>query len=73
MFDISFENIGINTEYCFDSNGSDEFKCECNEGFDGKICEEECSLKCGIHESCMTEINPITGIKQWKCLCKNNL
>ena len=36
MFDISIMNIGANTEYCFDSNGSDEFKCECNEGFDGK-------------------------------------
>ena len=44
-FDIIFENIGTNTEYCFDSNGNDEFKCECNEGFDGKRCEDECSLR----------------------------
>ena len=72
MFDISIENIGINTEYCFDSNGSDEFKCECNQGFDGKRCEDECSLECGIHGSCTTEISTTTGIKQWKCLCRDN-
>ena len=72
MFDIIFENIGINTEYCFDSNESDEFKCECNEGFDGKRCEDECSLDCGINESCTTEINSTTGIKEWKCLWRDN-
>ena len=72
LTDINAENIGINTEYCFDSNGSDEFKCECNEGFDGKRCEDQCSLECGIHGSCTTEINGTTGIKQWKCLCKDN-
>ena len=72
QFDIIVENIGLNTEYCFDSNGSDEFKCECNEGFDGKRCEDECSLECGIHGSCTTEINTVSGTKQWKCLCRNN-
>ena len=72
ILDIVIENIGTNTEYCFDSNGSDEFKCECNEGFDGKRCEDECSLECGIHGSCTTEINVITGTKQWKCLCRDN-
>ena len=70
--DINIENIGENTEYCFDSNGSDEFKCECNEGFDGKICDEVCSLDCGINGSCVTEINSTTGIKQSKCLCNEN-
>ena len=72
QFDINDENIGINTEYCFDSNASDEYKCECNEGFDGKRCEDECSLECGIHGSCTTEINTATGTKQWKCLCRDN-
>ena len=72
QIDINVENIGINTEYCFDSNGSDEFKCECNDGFDGKRCEDECSLDCGIHGNCTTEINTTTGIKQWKCLCNDN-
>ena len=41
VFDINLKNIGINTKYCFDSNGSDEYKCECNEGHDGKHCEHE--------------------------------
>ena len=68
VLDIIIENIGINTEYCFDSNGSDEFKCECKEGFDGKRCEDECS-ECGMNGSCSTEIDITTGIKQWKCLC----
>ena len=72
MTDINIENIGINTEYCSDLNGNDEFKCECNEGFDGKRCEDECFLECGIHGSCTTEINISTGIKEWKCLCRDN-
>ena len=70
--DIKNKNIGINTEYCFDSNGNAEFKCECNEGFDGKRCEDVCILECGIHGSCTTEINVTTGIKQWKCSCRDN-
>ena len=71
-FDINIENIGLNTEYCFDSNGNAEFKCECNEGFDGKRCEDECSLECGINGSCVTEVNSTSGIKQSKCLCTDN-
>ena len=65
FIDISIEDIGINTEYCFDSNGNAEFKCECNEGFDGKRCEDVCALQCGINGSewkCMTEINSNIGI-----------
>ena len=64
--------MGINTEYCSDSNGNAEFKCECNEGFVGKRCEDECFLECGIHGSCTTDINTTTGIKQRKCLCRDN-
>ena len=70
--DINIKNIGLNTEYCFDSNGNAEFKCECNEGFDGKKCEDECSLECGIYGSCVNEINGTTGIKQSKCICTDN-
>ena len=72
MININLKKIGINTKYCFDSNGSDEYKCECNEGHDGKQCEHECSLDCGIYGNCTTEINETTGIKQWKCLCTDN-
>ena len=72
LIDINIENIGLNTEYCFDSNGNAEFKCECNEGFDGKRCEDECSLDCKNNGTCTTEINSTTGIKQSKCLCTDN-
>ena len=72
LIDINIENMNINTEYCFDANGSAEFKCECNEGFDGKRCEDVCSLECGINGSCANEINSTTGIKQSKCLCTDN-
>ena len=64
--------MNINTEYCFDANGNAEFKCECNEGFDGKRCEDVCSLECGINGSCVNEINSTTGIKQSKCICTDN-
>ena len=72
LIDLNVKDIGIQTEYCFDSNGNAEFKCECNDGFDGKRCEDECSLECGINGSCATEINSNTGIKQSKCLCNEN-
>ena len=72
LIDINNENIGLNTEYCFDSNGNTEFKCECNEGFDGKRCEDVCFLECGINGRCATEIDITTGIKQSKCLCTDN-
>ena len=72
QFDIISENIGKNTEYCSDSNGNAEFKCECNEGFDGKRCEDECFLECHNDGICMTEINSTTGIMQSNCLCTDN-
>ena len=36
------KNIGNNTESCSDSNGNDEFKCECKEGFYANRCECFC-------------------------------
>ena len=63
--------MGINTERCFDSDGDAEFECECNRGFGGKRCEDDC-LDCGINGRCVTQINSTTGIKQWKCLCTDN-
>ena len=29
----------MNTEYCLDMNGSEEFNCICNAGFEGRRCE----------------------------------
>ena len=69
---INLKNIGINTNYCFDSNGNDEYKCECNEGYDGKRCEFECFIDCGLNGTCTAEINSTTGIKELKCHCRNN-
>ena len=71
MININIKNIGLNTEYCFDSNGSQEFKCECNEGFDGPRCEDECSLECEEKEICTSRIN-LNGIKTFVCACNLN-
>ena len=68
IIDINIENIGVNTEYCSDSNGSEEFQCECNEGYVGKRCEDQCPIDCEINGNCQSEINSSTGIKQWICL-----
>ena len=62
--------MGVNTKYCFDNNGSQEFKCECNDDFDGKRCEIfVCPLICENYGECKSEINNITNIKEWKCDC----
>ena len=62
--------MGINTEYCFDVNGSQEFKCECNDGFYGKRCEiSVCPLNCENGEICKSEIDETNGKKVWKCYC----
>ena len=63
--------MGVNTKYCFDNNGSQEFKCECNDDFDGKRCEVSlCPIDfCKNNGECKSEINNITNIKEWKCEC----
>ena len=35
----TIKKIGINTEFCSDMNGSNEFNCNCYTGFEGKRCE----------------------------------
>ena len=58
----------MNTEYCSDMNGNQEFKCECNDGYDGKRCEVYvCPLDCQNNGICESEI--IDGKKIWKCEC----
>ena len=62
--------MGVNTEYCSDMNGSQEYKCECKDGFDGNRCEiENCPFNCENGRVCKSEINKITNIKEWKCDC----
>ena len=63
--------MGVNTEYCSDLNGNQEFKCECNDGFDGKRCEVSvCPLNfCKNNEICRSEIDETNGKKIWECVC----
>ena len=50
-------------------NGSQEFKCECNNGFDGKRCEIFiCPLDCKNGGLCNDEIDE-SGNKIWQCDC----
>ena len=61
--------MGVNTEYCSDLNGNQEFKCECKDGFDGKRCEVSvCPLDCKNNGTCESEI--VDGRKIWKCDCQ---
>ena len=46
--------VANNTIYCSDSGGSSEYKCVCNEGFDGQHCEYECPLECEENEICIS-------------------
>ena len=55
-----------NTEFCSDSDGNSEFKCNCHEGFDGQHCEYECSLECKENEICISEIE--SSYQKWKCI-----
>ena len=65
---INLKNVGNNTKYCSDLNGSSEFKCVCQEGFGGTHCENKCPLECKANEKCISDINSITSIEEWKCI-----
>ena len=49
---INEKNLGINTASCSDVNGTQEFKCECNDRFDGKRCEIELPFQCEGNPCC---------------------
>ena len=61
--------MGVNTEYCSDLNGSQEFKCECKDGFDGNRCEVSvCPVNfCKNNGICKSEI--VDGKKIYECDC----
>ena len=61
--------MGTNTETCSDLNGSQEFKCQCKDGFGGKKCEVAvCSLNyCNNNGEC--SINSSNNIEQLQCEC----
>ena len=66
MIGIGIKKMGTNSESCSDVNGSQEFKCQCKEGFDGKRCEVAvCSSKyCNNNGLCT-----INEDDQLKCEC----
>ena len=66
---IDIKNMGINTESCSDVNGTQEFKCQCKEGFDGKRCEiAVCTSNyCNLNGICSIESN--NGTKRLQCDC----
>ena len=73
-YDINDINIKKdNTDSCFDSNGTQEFNCNCKDGFDGTRCEEECDLKCENNGICRPDVKPennSVATKIWKCDCQ---
>ena len=68
MICIIIKNIGVNTAYCSDTNGSQEFKCVCNDGFTGKRCEISCPINCGNNGKCLYKIDQDGKIIE-KCEC----
>ena len=79
-------DIGVNTE-CFDSNGTEKFKCECSPRFEGPscelfICEANPCCESGPTPLCCRNgvcsnddfvYNPIiNNVDECQCLCKDN-
>ena len=69
LIHVIIKKMGVNTEYCSDMNGSQKFKCECNNGFNGERCENSgCPLNfCKNNGTCTTEI--VGGNLIWECDC----
>ena len=61
----------MNTESCSDVNGSQEFKCQCKEGFEGKRCEVAvCSSNyCNNNGVCSIKSDNQNDINQLQCIC----
>ena len=68
MIYMIIKNIGVNTAYCSDANGKQEFKCVCNDGFDGKQCEFSCPINCENNGKCLYKIDQ-DGKMIWECEC----
>ena len=69
MVGTSIKNLDVNTEKCSDVNGSQEFKCKCMDGYDGKRCEViACSSSyCNNNGLCSKESH--NNIERLKCEC----
>ena len=70
LIHIIIKKIGVHTEYCSDMNGSQKFKCQCNDGFDGERCKESVcpSNFCKNNGTCTSEIS-VDGTLIWECDC----
>ena len=66
---IDIKNIGVNTESCSDVNGSQEFKCECKEGFDGKRCEIAVCTSNYCNNNGLCSIESHNDTKRLQCEC----
>ena len=63
------KNMSVNTESCFDLNETQEFKCQCKDGFDGKRCELHVCPTCENNGSCPVEISDTSGRQPVHCEC----
>ena len=63
--------MGLNTESCSDMNGSQEFRCQCMDGFDGRRCEVPvCSSNyCNNNGLCSLKSDNEDDIDQLRCEC----
>ena len=68
---ICIKKIGVNTESCSDVNGTQEFKCQCIDGFVGKRCEVAvCSSDyCNNNGSCSIKNDNENDNDQLQCEC----
>ena len=61
--------MGINTASCSDVNGSQEFKCQCEDGFDGQRCEVAVCSSNYCYNNGLCSIEDDNGIKSLQCEC----
>ena len=61
--------MGINTASCSDVNGSQEFKCQCEDGFDGQRCEVAVCSSNYCYNNGLCSIEDDNGIKRLQCEC----
>ena len=62
--------MGINTKSCSDDNGTQEFKCQCKNGFGGERCELDLCPTCENNGFCPGENLSDTSVqKPLHCEC----
>ena len=61
--------MGINTESCSDLNGTQEFKCQCKDGFDGKRCEAVVCSSNYCNNNGLCSIKSENDIERLQCEC----